>query len=117
GPDVEPAVFGVGDHAQRLVAEVAVDVGVALAGPEVARALAADLDDLVGEHADVVAGEGVAEAVAEAAVVFGLDVGDPEVGPAHGGVVGADRHVVRVVVWTGAVGFVALARGQAEGGD
>jgi hypothetical protein len=40
-------------NVDREPAEVALDVGVVLAGAEPHRALAAQLDDLVREHADV----------------------------------------------------------------
>jgi hypothetical protein len=68
-------------------AEVALDVGVALPGAEQRGALAAQLDDLVGEHADVLRRERVALSVREAAEVRRDDVWDAVRGPADRGAV------------------------------
>jgi len=63
--------------------EIALEVSASR--PEVARELAVGLDDVFCEHAEVVARERVAVAVAEAAPVARPDVGNAVGGPAHRG--------------------------------
>ena len=75
-------IVDVGVGAEEEVAFQVLDVGEGDDGggvwPEVLGALAIHRHDLVGEQAKVVLGEGVALAIADAAIVLGGDVGDAE---------------------------------------
>src|SRR5690606_11033565 len=77
-------------------------VAAALAGPVVARALAADLDDLIGEQAALVLGERVALPEREAAPVVGAHVRDAVARA-------ADRRVIEAVLVAGLAGLAGLA--------
>src|SRR5690606_28750074 len=101
--------------AQVQVGEVAVDVGVAVAGTEPAGSLAANLDDLIGEQAALVLRERVGLPEREAAPVLGGDVRDAVARATDGRVIGVFGVAVAVAVTvTGLVGLVGagLAAGR-----
>ncbi len=77
--------------AQRLHRDVAREVAIAVAATEVLRPLAAHVDHLVGERAEVIAGERVAFTESEAGEVRRLDVRDAEAGAPDRGAVGLRR--------------------------
>ena len=93
--------------AQRLHRDVAHEMAVAVAAAEVLRPLAAHVDHLVGERAEVVAGERVAFTESEAGEIGRLDVRDAEAGTPDRGAVGL-RRIDR--------GRIRRAR-QRQGGD
>ena len=114
GADVGPVGGREVEDADGAPLDVAVDVGVLVAGAEPPGALAADLDHLVGEVAGAVLAAGVALAEGHVAERVAGDVGDPVGGAADGrlvGVAGADLGGV----WVGC-GLVAAVGAGGEGG-
>ena len=84
--------IGVGMQAELAIGEVAVEVGVVVAGTEPLRPFTAHLDHLVDERACPVLGEGVPLPEAEAAPIVGDDVRHPELGAGDRGPVARVVH-------------------------